>query len=328
MTAARSRHIAYGRVIDADQPLPDLPYTPLFVDDRADRVDGADTVDDADGADVRVDISTRPVGDDGWMWIPASPDTDRPPRFRVGRRDTGEYRLRFDEAADFVVSANAARVSAHGVEGGDPGALRHVLIDQVIPLVLSHRGTPFLHASAVRVDGAIVAFLGPSGAGKSTLAAAFAHAGASLVADDALALEVRAGQWWGLPAYPGLRLWPDTLPVTERLRSIPVAIDTAKRRIDPADIPFARDPAPLRRLYVLSQEAADPVIRPVRLREAVMGIVGQTFALDSRDQVRLRAQFDWVCALATAVDVRSLSYPRQIERIGEVRAAIRRDLLS
>ena len=50
-----------------------------------------------------------------------------------------------------------------------------------------------LHASAVVLDGAAVAFTAPSGTGKSTLAAHLVAAGASFLTDDVLALDDRNG---------------------------------------------------------------------------------------------------------------------------------------
>ena len=54
-------------------------------------------------------------------------------------------------------------------------------------------GQCVLHASAVEVDGAAVAFLGRSGIGKSTMATLCCAAGARLVTDDVLRLDTTSG---------------------------------------------------------------------------------------------------------------------------------------
>ena len=59
----------------------------------------------------------------------------------------------------------------------------------VIPLLLSHRGALYLHASGVVTDAGVVAICGRSGSGKSTLAAALAARGHGVWADDAVVID-------------------------------------------------------------------------------------------------------------------------------------------
>jgi hypothetical protein len=68
-------------------------------------------------------------------------------------------------------------------------------------LLVTHlRGGIPLHASAVSLDGRAVVFIGAAGFGKSTLAATLGeHAGASLLGDDAVAIE-RAGDLYEVVA--------------------------------------------------------------------------------------------------------------------------------
>src|SRR3954447_18430377 len=133
------------------------------------------------------------------LGAPLDPDTDvawfhewrgrRGPRWlSIGRLPRGTrraYLLRFPELADFEVSADARRIVARPAAGLPVDTLRHLLIDQVLPLVTSRHGRLSLHASAVHLPGiGAIAFVGDAGRGKSTLAAALALAGARVVADD------------------------------------------------------------------------------------------------------------------------------------------------
>ena len=59
----------------------------------------------------------------------------------------------------------------------------------VVPLLLSHRGALYLHASGVVTDAGVVAICGRSGSGKSTLAAALAARGHGVWADDAVVID-------------------------------------------------------------------------------------------------------------------------------------------
>lgn len=56
-----------------------------------------------------------------------------------------------------------------------------------------------VHASCIAFEGAGVLLRGPSGAGKSDLALRAVEAGARLVADDLVALDLRGGRVWASP---------------------------------------------------------------------------------------------------------------------------------
>ena len=94
-------------------------------------------------------------------------DADAAVWLRVGRRDS-QFRLTFAAGGDFILDpvARTIAVVAPPDEGVLPDATRHLLIDQVLPLALSHAGALVLHASACAIDGSAVAFVGPAGAGK------------------------------------------------------------------------------------------------------------------------------------------------------------------
>ncbi len=65
----------------------------------------------------------------------------------------------------------------------------YLLAETVTASLLALRGETVLHASAVAIDGAAVAFVGQSGRGKSTIAALLCVAGAELVTDDVLTVD-------------------------------------------------------------------------------------------------------------------------------------------
>jgi hypothetical protein len=75
-----------------------------------------------------------------------------------------------------------------------------LLFAQVLPLAAALNGRELFHASAVALDGGVLAFVGLSGAGKSSIAAHLVAGGAELVTDDVLALERRPD---GILAHPG-----------------------------------------------------------------------------------------------------------------------------
>jgi hypothetical protein len=78
----------------------------------------------------------------------------------------------------------------------------------LMPKLLALLEVPVLHAAACRIEGRLVAFSGKSGAGKTTTARAFAKAGAELVSEDLLVLDV-AGDSVGIhvEGEPFARAW-------------------------------------------------------------------------------------------------------------------------
>jgi hypothetical protein len=230
------------------------------------------------------------------------------PWLSFARHDEG-YLLRFRDLADFLVSADGGHIRAYPSRGLPDDTLRHLLLDQVLPLALSRQGRLLLHASAVHVPGiGALAFVGPTGRGKSTLAAALASSGSRILADDCLALEPRAGGVQVLPAYPGLRLWPGA--TSRRLqrgaRDSRVAHYTRKRRVNGGALRFHRRPSPLRALFLLSERGttgATVSMRRCRASARLMSLVRFAYLLDIEDRAHLARTFDALASIAVSVPV-------------------------
>ena len=246
----------------------------------------------------------------------------------IGRVPAG-YLLRFPGQADFVVSRDGGRIAVHAPDALPAETLRHLLIDQVLPLAMSRRGRLTLHASAVHLPGiGTVAFLGDTGRGKSTLAAALAARGGRIVTDDCLALEMIDGAVRALPGYPGLRLWPGG-SANPLLRAVPtsrVAHYSAKRRVPRGALPFHGRPSPVRVLFLLSAraDAGPPVaVRQCRAPARLMGLLRFAYVLDVEERAGLTGLFDGLATLATTVPVRRLRLRQGHHRLPEVADLIR-----
>jgi hypothetical protein len=243
-------------------------------------------------------------------------------------RTAGGYLLRFPSLVDFEVSREEAdgvpwRVRACPQPGVPPETVRHLLLDQVWPLVLSGAGRLVMHASAVVLpDGRAVAFAGAAGAGKSSLAAWMAMAGCRVVSDDCLVVEESEQRWRCVPSYPGLRLWPDTI---ERLApgaggTSDVAHYTDKQRVTGDALPFASDPASLAAVFLLRPLHAGDKAAMVRLDGAavIMELVPFTYILDCEARDQLERSFAQLAALTAAVPVLRLDVPHAVSRLAEV----------
>jgi hypothetical protein len=100
-----------------------------------------------------------------------------------------EYLLRFRDCGEFRVSADLSEVQVRRDPSGRGELLPILLAGTLSAFLLTLRGETVLHASAVAIDEAALAFVGQSGRGKSTLAALLCVDGAQLVTDDVLTVD-------------------------------------------------------------------------------------------------------------------------------------------
>ncbi|WP_154795469.1 hypothetical protein [Occultella kanbiaonis] len=105
--------------------------------------------------------------------------------------DTGSgYLLRFYRTCDFELDQDLTTVTVRLVHGADPERAGVLAAGTMLSFLLAMRGRPVLHASAVQVGDAALAFVGRSGMGKSTMATLMCADGARLITDDVLHLDL------------------------------------------------------------------------------------------------------------------------------------------
>ena len=283
-------------IVETDLSLPELP--------RSNR-----------RSSLSIQVANR-IEDEGARWFhdwPMKNDsgrTRRTPWLSFAHLPDGRgFLLRFPDLADVEVSRDGDRIVCAASRALPRVTLRHLLLDQVLPLVLHLRGRLALHASAVHIPwfGAI-AFVGPAGAGKSTLAAALALRGCPMVADDCLVFAQSRDLVEVVPGYPGVRLWPDA---ARSLRidaggDSRVAHYTHKQRAPLGRGRFHADVTPLRALFVLGRRrrAGQPSrMRTLGGRDRIMSLVPYAWVIDVADPTRLAAVFDQICDVALRVPI-------------------------
>jgi len=238
--------------------------------------------------------------------------------------------LRFPSLADFVIEGDGFHISAWLEPETDEETLRHLLLDQVMPRVLSGQGRLILHASAVCMDDLALAFAGETGLGKSTLAASLHVSGYPLLTDDGLVLKAEGTCIKALPCYPGLRLWPES--VTALFKDSPqkkaMASYSPKNRVV---MPKSDEinPVDLAVLFVLTKSEPGEETAAVRVsrlsqRDACMELVRNSFQLDVSNRKQVTALFAAATATAERLPVFSLSYPRDFSSLPAVHEAILR----
>jgi hypothetical protein len=230
------------------------------------------------------------------------------------------------------------RVGAFRIRGGreivveplpgvDQAVVRLSLLGPALAVLLHQRGFLVLHASCVVMDGA-VAFLGDSKWGKSTTAAALYRSGRPLVADDVLAVDLRSGSPTVRPAFPQVKLWPESVKAlgieAQELRTIHPQLE---KRAFRAQVGFGDDDLPLARLYVLS-DGPEVRVEALEEQEAFVELIRHSYAASLlRDTGTETAHFGQCTSLASGGLVRRLTLGGSIERVPEVIRTLEDDLM-
>ena len=142
-----------------------------------------------------------------------------------------------------------------------------------------------MHASAIQLDQAAVAFAGETGSGKSTIATWLHQQGYTLLTDDSLLLAADRGALRVVPSYTGARLWDDS-PVlasisAKKLQLLAPGSTKLRLRFD-HDSPTRA--LPLTALLVLTPvDDATAEMVPLSGGEALMALLRHSFQLDTVD---------------------------------------------
>jgi hypothetical protein len=160
----------------------------------------------------------------------------------------------------------------------EPDKLRIFLLGIALAVLLHQRGLLVLHASAVAIDGGVVAFIGDKGWGKSTTTAALHQQGYDMVTDDLLVLNMHHPEMlMVLPGFPQLKLFPDSASAVghapETLKQLYSTATKCARRITQG---FVQTPLPLDRIYVLGIGESH-AIEPIHGQNAFAELVRHSF---------------------------------------------------
>lgn len=317
------RYHAYGHILNCSSPMQELERSPA--------------PDASEPTDLRILFasSDEPIPTPT-SWYLTVLLTDGTPWLHCARINRG-YIVEFPDLATFVFVPSDNSIQCVPHRQTPSHTLHHLLLDQVLPLVLNHRGKEVLHGAAVATPYGACAFVGRTGSGKSTLAASFLASGHSVLTDDCVVLDSRGEDIVIIPTYPGLRLWDDAIAALIELRGsyAPVSHYNPKQRFTAATSTTAFCPSttPLAGIYVLDTDDGEQVTsvtaveRPfLTKRDALMTLLSLAFKLDIEDQDRLTREFDFLHRLVTQVPVRRLVIPDSFQALPDIRADILHDL--
>jgi hypothetical protein len=247
---------------------------------------------------------------------------------RCLRRDT-DYLLSLPSQANFHITIDGT-ITCMAEHGTSRAALRHLLLNQVIPRYLAHTGDLLLHASAVTLpNGYTVAFVGSSGMGKSTLASYCHLQGAQIIDDDCILLR-SAGQRTSIyGGVPTIRLYPDSLRAlgykVDDFASYQHGSDKLQKRQDEGVRPAGQQ-ALLDALFIIGNADTAPgtvQIQAAPGQAAMMSLLGNSFNLDPSDRDTIQRTFQRAAqVLADGLPVYRLSFPRQHSFLPQVLQAL------
>lgn len=238
-------------------------------------------------------------------------------------RSGSEYLFNFPKYASFRVAEGFREVTCYVRAGVQPETVRHLFLDQVLPLLMAGLGETVLHGSGVVIKEKAVVFLGESGSGKSTIGVKLASIGYPLLTDDCLLVRFETGYARAYPSYPGARLFDSAPLISSVGASSAVAEYTSKRRVDLSQtgIGMQERPVPIGAIFVLSEGDEKISFRPLSGSEKHVELARYKYRLDPADQASLRAEFASLVELSK-YPCYELRYPKTAEALDELEGTI------
>jgi hypothetical protein len=245
----------------------------------------------------------------------------------------GHFRLRYSDGTEFVVDRAGRDIWARWADSSTLEDAATYLLGPILGFVLRLQGITCLHASAVAVGDRAIALVGPASAGKSTTAAAFSRLGYPVLADDVVALHGREATVHVQPAYPQLRLWPESVAFlygsADALPRLTPNWDKRSLDLNANGHRFERRPLPLAAVYVLearSTDAAAPLVERIRGQDALLTLIANTYANYLMDADMLGRDFRVLGQLVATVPVRRVVPSAEPARLPQLCRRILDDL--
>ena len=305
----------YGLDVLANRPIPTVPHSSIT------------------NADVRVSFGLLP---DWLQWLKPDQvetayvadytDQNGNPAFVFSRLDDGNfYRFTYADQTEFVVDRAGREIWTTWLEPLTLEDTTTYLLGPVMGFVLLLRGLVCLHASAIVVDGAAVAFVGPAGCGKSTTAAAFAARGFNVLAEDVVTLDDRGAEFFVRPAYPCIRLWPASAATLYGSRSALPRLtpnwDKCYLDLSESAGRFESEPRRLAAIYLLDERSEDsqaPFVQPLDAAEGMISLVANTYATKLLDKHMRAREFDLLSRVLAHVPLRRVTPHAEARRLAEL----------
>ena len=282
------------------------------------------------------DISLSPA-DPQWMEEKLSAiELDNSDWIHMRELPGGWSFARYDGMFDFLISPSGDHIHYRFLANVPLESFEAYALGRMFSFALVKKGYEPLHAATVVIGQRAVAFLGASTFGKSSLATCFVASGYRLLTDDVLRLEEQEdGRYIAFPGPPQLKLAPRIARLYLGDSSVRVPINLRSghpKRVYP--LTAAQSccvPVPVAAIYVVTSPRK--VYRKQRIAisalsgvDALVKLLSFTHNHQLTGSERLVRQFDAAQRLINKVPIRSLSYPRILQSLPDLKAAILADV--
>lgn len=285
--------------------------------------------------DLRVIAGDEPPPDvAGLRWVAVD---DEQIVSRASSEGGSWLRLRMSEDrkwVEFVIDPSGTTVWVWASAGAPWGEVAELLLGAVFSAILAQRGQTCLHAGVVQVSGRVIGVIGDKAAGKSTTCLALIAGGAIPVSDDVAVLRSDAGRPTVALGAPRLRVRRNTAElVLGSYDDLSPMWSVEAGRPEKRYYEVTRPPLPdwlaLDALYLLvfDDTAAKPVLRTLSPVEALPRLMANRHVLDAIPDGNHARDFRVLAAAATAIPVRELARPMDVQGLAACVAAITNDLV-
>jgi hypothetical protein len=223
------------------------------------------------------------------------------------------FELSYADGTQFLIGGLPTRVWARCPNGFGMDYLATYLRGSVLGFILRRRGVTSLHASALNFCGQAIVLCGESESGKSTTAAALALKGTPVLCEDVTALKVKGHAYYVEPGYAQVGLWPDAVKAlfgtADALPRLTPSWEKCFLPLDGGTARFEPEEQPLGVIYLLAPRTGvkgAPRIEELSPREALLGLVQNTYMNWLLDRKQRAAEFDFLSRLVTRIPVRRI----------------------
>lgn len=273
---------------------------------------------------VHVETAIAPQGEQPiegelpcYQWLP-----DIRPIFGAWRSE-GQYRLSWDQIADYYISENGRSVRVIRSPTTDLDAAFALLAGPVSRFLLRLRGITCLHASAVLLGCKAVVLAGNFGAGKSTTAAALGKRHFKILAEDIVAISESHEPPYVQPGYPrvNLRSQSATALFSSPLSEFAPILEKYSLDLRKGTDLFHSDPAELAVVYILGDRVDDshaPFVQEIPPQQALWQLTANSLGTYLLNETMLAREFEAFAQLVRRVPVRRLVPHADIAQIDDL----------
>ncbi|PSB02278.1 hypothetical protein [Merismopedia glauca] len=197
------------------------------------------------------------------------------------------------------------------------------LLGTVLAILLHQRHVLVLHASAVAIDGSVIAFMGDKGQGKSTMSATLYARGHHLLTDDLVALDLSSpAQPLVPPGFPQFKLWPDAaVSIGDDPQTLPELFSGYQKRARRADERFADQSLPIKCICVLAS-GSEVAFKKLSPSEGIIKLIANSYVNRYGSELIQGAagarHFKQCASLANSISIYNLERPRALELLPNI----------